>query len=446
MTTIDSTLDKVLPHSDEAERSILGAVLQKNHLFNHAAEVLSRDDFYMDRHQVIFTAMGELSEKTRPIDLLTLKDELQRKELLEASGGVAYLASLIDGVPVVDNIDAYTRMVKERSILRKLIYLSNQLMNRCFEDQEEALDILEAAEQQIFQIAQEKVRKGFVALQPLAKETYKYLQDLSEQKLKTTGIATGFTDLDTLTSGLQRSDLIIVAARPAMGKTSFCLNVAQHAAIVQEKVVGILSLEMSAPQIVMRLLCSLARVDAHKMRTGHLGHEDWARLATALDQLSKARIFIDDSATLSIVELRSKARRLKTEHRLDLLIVDYLQLISAKGENRTQEISAISRALKGLAKELEIPVVALSQLSRAPEHRRGDHRPQLSDLRESGSIEQDADVVMFIFREEEYKRTEENQGKAQIILGKQRNGPTDSFELAFLKPFTKFENLWKGDE
>lgn len=451
----DLALEKTLPHSDEAERAVLGAILIDNSLFDQAGEMLSISDFYLEAHRILFAVMQELSSDSRAIDSLTLREELQKRSQLEASGGVAYIASLLDGVPRVSNLQHYARIVKEKSLLRRLIHSANEIVVRGFSSEEDPLSLLEQAEKSIFEISQEKVESSFVNVQNLLTKAYKDIESLYRDKELITGIPTGFVELDHLTSGFQRADLIIVAARPGLGKTSFALNVAQYAAIHREKVVGIFSLEMAAQQLVSRMLCAEAHVDGHKVRTGYLSKEDWNRLAKGVSRLAKARVFVDDTPGIAIVEMRSKARRLKAEHGLDLLVVDYLQLMSGPSstsrvrfENRQQEISAISRALKGLAKELDIPVVAISQLSRAPEQRRGDHRPQLSDLRESGSIEQDADVVLFIYREDMYRRDEDlgDEGIAQIIIGKQRNGPTGTVRLAFIDQWTKFENLAREAE
>ncbi len=443
----DATLEKPLPYSEDAERSILGAVLLDEQLFNHVAELLNRDDFYLDKHRRIFSAMEALSAQSRAIDIITVKEELERTGELEPAGGAAYLASLTDGLPRATNIEHYGRIVKEKSILRRMIAFADETLRRCMAAEEDVLDILESTEKRIFEIAEEKVRSGFLPIKEVIKGTFKDLEELYERKQLITGVPTGFTDFDELTSGLQPSDLIIVAARPGLGKTSFCLNIAETAAIKHNLSVGIFSLEMSASQLIRRMLCSQARINSHKFRSGFLSREEWGKIAVAMGVLSEARIFIDDTAGISMVEIRSKARRLKAERGLDLVIIDYLQLISGRGkyENRTQEISAISRALKGLAKELNIPVVAISQLSRAPEVRRGDHRPQLSDLRESGSLEQDSDTVVFIFREELYNPTEDNAGIAEVIVAKQRSGPTGIIKLAFIKEYTRFENLYKED-
>jgi replicative DNA helicase len=447
VATTDVTQEKTLPHNLEAERTVLGAVLVDNAAFSSAAEVLTREDFYRESHRRIFEAMAVLAERSQPIDLVTLKNELTRGGALEAAGGAAYLGSLLDGVPRITNVEHWSRIIKERAVLRNLIHASNRIVQSCFEGEDEAAVLLDRAEKAIFDIAERRIRQGFVGIREIVKESFRTIDQLSQSKEMVTGLPTGFVDIDEMTSGLQKGELVIVAARPAMGKTSFCLNVAQHASMRAGETVGIFSLEMSKEQLVLRMLCSDSRVDAHKLRTGRLQEKDWARLAKAYADLSASKVFIDDSSTLSPLEMRAKCRRLRAEHGLGLVIVDYLQLVTSTGrvENRQQEISAISRSLKGLAKELSVPVVALSQLSRAPEART-DRRPQLSDLRESGALEQDADIVMFIYREEEYKPSDENRGIAEIIIGKQRNGPTGTRKLAFIKEFTRFENLqpqWK---
>jgi replicative DNA helicase len=425
----------------------LGAVLVDNAAFNAAAELLVREDFYGESHRRVFDAMVALAERSLPIDLVTLKNELSRSQALESAGGPAYLASLLDGLPRITNVEDWCRIVKEKAVLRHLIHAGQRIVHSCFEGDQEVQELLDRAEKSIFDIAEHRIRQGFVGIREIVKESFRTIDQLSQSQDLVTGVPTGFVDLDERTSGLQKGDLIIVAARPAMGKTSLCLNVAQHAALKAGETVGVFSLEMSKEQLVLRMLCSDARVDAHRLRTGKLSEKDWTRLAKAYADLSQARIFIDDSATLTPLEIRAKCRRLKAEHGLGLIIIDYLQLLQGPGriENRQQEIAAISRSLKGLAKEISVPVIALSQLSRAPEART-EKRPQLSDLRESGAIEQDADIVMFIYREEEYKPTEENRGIAEIIIGKQRNGPTGTVRLVFIKEFTRFENFeYRGD-
>lgn len=421
----------------------MGAILLDNAVCNQAIELLRRDDFFLDSHRRIFDKMVTLTERLMPIDLITLSDELRRAGEFEQIGGATYIASLIDGVPRTDTIEPYAKLVKQKSMLRKLISASQQIVSLAFEEEDEADVIIDKAEHMIFQIAEDRVRQGFQYIGDVAHRRLEQIEQMAGRPEMITGVPTGFTDFDRMTSGLQRQELIVIAARPSMGKTALALNVAQYAA-KNANVVGIFSLEMSAEQLVSRLLCSEARVDAHRLRTGYLNREEWARLADALRRLCETKVFIDDSAAVSVMEMRAKCRRLKAEHGLDMLIIDYLQLMAGRGriESRQQEVSQISRDLKGLAKELDVPVIALSQLSRAPEQR-SEHKPQLSDLRESGAIEQDSDVVCFIYREELYNPTDENQGMAELIIGKQRNGPTGMVQLAFLKEFTRFENMWR---
>jgi len=443
----DITLEKTLPCNLEAERSILGAILLDDKAALTVFEKLKPQDFYLDSHRRIFEKMAYLTNNARPIDIVTLKDELQRSNELESVGGAAYLAGLTDGLPRAMNIEFYAEIVREKSTLRRLIQISSETMARSYQDEESAQEILQNIEKAIFDIANQQFHSGFSSITPVVSEVFKQIEELSNRKVPVTGLETGFVDLDRMTAGMHSSDLIIVAARPGLGKTSLCLNIAEHVAIRKGKTVGIFSLEMSKEQLVKRLLCSEARIDAHRINTGYLNKEDWHRLSRASGDLSETKIFIDDSATITVAELRTKARRLSLEHGLDLVIVDYLQLMSGSSqryENRTQEISQISRGLKGIAKELSVPVIAVSQLSRAVESRTGEHRrPQLSDLRESGSIEQDADVVLFIYREDMVNPTEENTGLAELIIGKQRNGPTGSIQLAFSRQFTKFDSLYQ---
>ena len=439
----DPFFEKGLPSNIEAERSILGAILLDSQVCNQAIELLRRDDFFLDSHRRLFDKMIVLSERMTPIDLVTLREELQRAGEFEQIGGATYIASLIDGVPRTDNIEPYARIVKAKSMLRKLITASNQIVALAFEEEDEPDVIIDKAEQMIFQIAEDRVRQGFQYVGDVAHRRLEQIEQMAGRPEMITGVPTGFTDFDRMTSGLQRQELIVIAGRPSTGKTALALNMAQYAA-KNANVVGIFSLEMSAEQLVSRLLCSEARVDAHRLRTGYLNREEWARLADALRRLCETKVYIDDTPGIGVMEMRAKSRRLKAEHGLDLLIIDYLQLMAGRGriESRQQEVSQISRDLKALAKELEVPVVALSQLSRAPEQRT-EHKPQLSDLRESGAIEQDSDVVAFIYREELYNPTDENQGVAELIIGKQRNGPTGTVPLAFLKEFTRFENMWR---
>jgi replicative DNA helicase len=443
-------MDRTLPHNLEAEKSVLGAILINNQAFNQAAEVIDAADFFRDAHRRIFEKMIALTDRSEPVDLITIKDELIKSNELDEVGGPAYISSLTDGVPRSGNVEYYAKIVKEKSTLRRLIQSATEVLGRAYDAEEDADDLLDEAERSIFQIAEHRLRSGFVRVGDMVDQGYQMIEQLQAQRGLVTGAPSGFTELDEMTSGFQKSDLVIVAARPSMGKTSFVLNIALNAAIDAGKSVGMFSLEMSKEQLFLRMLTSEARVDAHRFRGGYLGEQDYGRLVNAFGRLHDAKMFVDDTPGVGILEMRAKSRRLKLEHGLDLLIVDYLQLMQGRGrfESRQQELASISRALKILAKELEVPILALSQLSRAPETR-ADHRPQLSDLRESGALEQDADVVMFIFREEMY-RTEggepnpDAEGTAEIIIGKQRNGPTGTVRLAFLKQFTRFENLARG--
>ncbi|MFI5088260.1 MAG: replicative DNA helicase [Terriglobales bacterium] len=450
MATIDYALERGLPANIDAERSILGAILLDNFTYTQASsENLQADDFSLDSHRRIYGRIAELADSGRPVDLVTLAEELSRRKEVEAIGGVAYLSSLTDGLPHRPNIEQYVRIVKDKALLRGLIFASNAAVARAMDEAEPAQDVLTSAEAAIYELSDKRFTSGFRDVKQIVKESFGSIDALYERGQRVTGLETHFVDLDNLTSGLQRSDLIIIAGRPSMGKTALALNIAENAAVKDNKVVGMFSLEMSREALLLRLLCSNAIVDAHKLRTGFLGRDDYQKLVAALGRLAEAPVFIDDTPGITISEMRAKARRLQHQMggRLDLLIVDYLQLMSggapggkARFENRTQEVSAISRGLKLLAKELRVPVIGLSQLSRAPESRGGDHRPQLSDLRESGSIEQDADLVGFIFREEVYNPTPENEGFAELIIAKQRNGPTGKVNLAFLKRSTRFES------
>jgi replicative DNA helicase len=446
MATTDYSLAHTLPANVEAERSILGAILLDNLAYNEAAEHLKPEDFSLDSHRRIFTRMVDLAESSRPIDMITLVEELDRRKELEAIGDVGYISGLVDGVPDRPSIEHYIKIVRDKALLRGLIHAANAAIARASDQSDPAEEILNDAEAAIFQLSEKRIGRGFMGVQEIVKESFGSVDALLQRGQRITGLATHYTDLDEMTSGFQRSDLIIIAARPSMGKTAFAMNIAENASIEDQKVVGMFSLEMSREALLLRLLCSRARVDSHKMRTGSLWRDDMTKVVHAMEQLAHAPIFIDDTPGIALSEMRAKARRLQqSQGKLDLLIVDYLQLMSGGGrryENRTQEVSAISRGLKALAKELAVPVVALSQLSRAPESRGGDHRPQLSDLRESGSIEQDADVVAFIFREEVYKQDDPDlQGKAELIIAKQRNGPTGRVNLAFLKNSTRFESM-----
>ena len=434
-------LERPLPHSLDAERGVLGAVLLDNHALDAAMEKLRPEDFFLDQHRRIFDRMVALREAGEAIDLVTLAEHLHRRGELEAAGGAAYLAQLVDGVPRISNVEHYARIVKEKALLRNLAYTAHAIQQQALEGSEAADEVLDRAESSIFQLAEERVRAGFIGVKELVRDNFTRLERIFTEGRRITGLATGYQTLDNLTSGLQSSELIIVAARPSMGKTALALNIAENVALRQGEPVALFSLEMSKESLLLRLLASQARVDAHKFRTGHLAREDWNRMTQALARLAEAPLWIDDSAATTVVEMGAKARRLKREKGLAMLIVDYLQLITVRGRfnNRQEEVSSISRALKGLAKELAVPVVVLSQLTRAPE--REERRPQLADLRESGAIEQDADVVMFIHRPNFYKpdQPEEERAKAELIVAKQRNGPTDKVNFVFLANFTRFE-------
>ncbi len=441
----DAAVDRSLPHNLDAERAVLGAVLLHGETIHEALEVIDAADFFRDAHRRIFDKMVRLLERGQAIDFITLKDELGRSGELDTVGGPAYVASLVDGLPHGTNVAEYARIVKEKATLRNLIFSANEILNTAYEAEQDADAILDRAEQSIFAIAEDSIRAGFVSMRDLATASFAAVEQAHARKQLITGVPTGFQELDEMMSGLQPSDLVIVASRPSMGKTSLALNIAQHVGLSTDMTVGFFSLEMSKEQLFLRMLTSEAGIDGHRLRTGFLGEQDWPKLTAALATLGDAKIFIDDSASITVLEMRAKARRLMAENGLHMLVIDYLQLMQGRGrfENRVTELASISRGLKALAKELNIPIVALSQLSRAPENRPG-RRPQLSDLRESGALEQDADVVILIWREEMYEETPENQGVAELIVAKQRNGPTGSVKLAFIKEYTRFENLeWK---
>jgi len=450
LATTDYISAQALPANIEAERSILGAILLDNLAYNQAAEHLKPEDFLLDSHRRIYSRMIDLSEASHSIDLITLCEELSRKSELETIGGAAYVSGLLDGVPDRPSIENYIKIVRDKSLLRSLIHTATAAIARASDQGDAAEEILNDTEAQIFQLSEKRIGRGFMGVQEIIRESFGSVDAFLQRGSRITGLETHYVDLDEKTSGFQKSDLIIVAARPSMGKTSFAMNIAENVAIEDRKTVAVFSLEMSKEALLQRMLCSVARVDAHKFRTGSLWQDDMRKITRAIEQLAEAPIFIDDTPGITISEMRAKARRLlQSKGSLDLIVVDYLQLMSGGGkryENRTQEVSAISRGLKALAKELAVPVVALSQLSRAPESRgAGDHRPQLADLRESGSIEQDADVVAFIFREEVYKPDDpELDGVAELIIRKQRNGPTGTVKLAFLKSSTRFESRADG--
>jgi replicative DNA helicase len=439
--------ERTLPHNLEAERSVLGAILVHNDAFNLAAQVITPRDFYRDGHRRIFERMIDLNERNQAIDFVTLKEELARAGELDDVGGPSYVASLADGVPRATNIEYYARIVKEKATLRNLIYAANKILGNAYEADQESDLILDEAESAIFAVADDRMKAGFIQMRDLVRDSFPKIEQMFEQKRLITGVPTGFLDLDGMTRGLQGGDLVIIAARPSMGKTSLVLNMSQYVAAQPGYTVGFFSLEMSKESLFLRLLTSEAQIDSHRLMSGAIGQKDYGRISHALETLNGMRLFIDDTANISVLEMRAKARRLQAEHGLSLLVVDYIQLMSGRGrfENRTLELASISRSLKGLAKELNVPIVVLSQLSRAPEAR-ADHRPQLSDLRESGALEQDADVVILIYRDDVYNRDESSPhaGTAELILAKQRNGPTGVVRLAFLREQTRFANLAQG--
>jgi replicative DNA helicase len=441
-------LEKPLPSSEDAERVILGAVLLDNALIAQAVEHLKPEDFYSPLNRRVFAAMIALFEKQRQIDPILIGEELKKEGSLESIGGTTTITNLTFGLPHFSDIGEYIQVVKDKAVVRNLIRACNSITSEALSEEDDAQAVLEKAERTIFAIAEGRQREGFARVAPVAENVFNIVKARAAgDATGITGLSTGFRELDDMTSGLQRTDLVIVAGRPSMGKTALCLTLAQNAALRTNAIVAIFSLEMSKEQLVTRMLASEAHINAHRFRTGHLMTAEWERLAGAVGTLSQARIFIDDTPAISALEIRAKCRRLAAEQKgLDLIVVDYLQLMggSKRTESRQQEVSQISRELKGLAKEMDVPVVALSQLSRAPEAR-NPPRPLMSDLRESGSIEQDADVVAFIYREDYYKETEENKGLAELIIAKQRNGPTGTVKLAFLREFTRFENYF-GEE
>ncbi|HWW50140.1 MAG TPA: replicative DNA helicase [Verrucomicrobiae bacterium] len=439
----DTALERPLPHNLEAERSILGAILLDNHALNAAVERLRSDDFFLPQHRHIFEQMIQLGEKQQAIDTVTLMEDLNRRGQLEAAGGVPYLSQLADGLPRVTNVEHYARIVKEKATLRNLIFSASAIQEQALAAGDDADSILDRAESAIFQLAEDRVRTGLIGVKDLVKEGYERLEKIFSEGRRITGLATGYPGLDNEIAGLQNSELIILAARPSMGKTALALNIAENVALRQGQPVAVFSLEMSKESLLLRLLASEARVDAHKFRTGHMNRDDWEKVTRSLAELGEAPIWIDDSASSTVLEMGAKARRLKRDRGLALVVVDYLQLVvpthTSRGSNRQEEVSGISRALKGLAKELKVPVLVLSQLTRAPE--REERKPQLSDLRESGAIEQDADVVLFINRPNFYKTDlpEEDRAKAELVIAKQRNGPTGVRNFVFLSRYTRFE-------
>jgi replicative DNA helicase len=449
MRDIDTSLHRVPPQNLEAEQSVLGGILLENQAVNVVLEILESGDFYSESHRKVFASVVELTERNEPVDLITLSSLLRDKKHLDAVGGVAYLASLVDNVPSAANIAYYARIVKEKAVLRGLIGTATEILNKSYNIGADVDQVLDEAEHAIFEISENKIRPTFYPLKGIIKDSFKTIERLFERKELITGVPTGFERMDEITSGLQKSDLIIIAGRPSMGKTAFALNIAQYAAIEADTPVAVFSLEMAKEQLALRMLASEARVDSQRLRKGFLGEMDWPKLTTAAGHLSEAPIFIDDTPAISVLEMKAKSRRLKADAGLGLIILDYLQLMRSGGykDSREQEISEISRSLKALAKELHVPVVALSQLNRKVEDRT-NRRPQMADLRESGAIEQDADVIAFIYRDEVYNKSEDNpeKGIAEVIIGKQRNGPTGTIKLAFLEKFTRFENLARTDD
>lgn len=436
--------ERVPPQNLEAERAILGAMLLDKGAIGRVLEVLDEEYFYKEAHKKIYQVVLSLYERNEPADLITVVEELRRENCLEEVGGAAYVASLLDAVATAANVEHHAKIVQEKAILRNLIIAGTKIVSAGFEEKDDVEGALDQAEQLIFNIAQKKVGRGFIRIKDYIHDSFEAVERLYHRQTYVTGTPTGFSKIDEMTAGFQASDLIVVAARPSMGKTSLCLTIAQQVSVRGHIPVAIFSLEMAADQLVMRMLCSEARVDLHRVRTGRLEDTDWGRLTTAAGALTESPIFIDDSPGLTVLEMRTKARRLKAECNLGLVILDYLQLMQGRGrfESRQQEISEISRSLKGLAKELKVPVIAISQLSRAVESRT-ERRPQLADLRESGAIEQDADLVAFIYRDAYYNPHSDKKDIAEIIIAKQRNGPTGTVELVFKKEYTRFEELEK---
>jgi len=430
------------PQNISAEQAAIGSMLLQEDAILRTVEILKPEDFYRKSHEIIYRCISELFDKNNGVDLVTLTEELKRKDLLEKIGGVTYLTNLINSVPTAANIEYYVRIIEEKSILRNLINNATKIISMGYEEKEDAKVLMDRAEHLMFEVSNRNLGQAFVPIKEILQDSFEKIEDLYHRDEYITGIPSGFVEFDDLTTGFQPSELIVIAGRPGMGKTAFCMNIAQNAAISKNTPVAIFSLEMSKSQLVQRMLCSEARVDAHNLRKGRLAESDWPTLSMAAGRLSSAPIFIDDSASATSLEIKAKARRLKAQHDLGLIIIDYMQLMqnSSRAENRQQEISEISRSLKSLARELNVPVIAASQLSRAVEQRI-ERRPRLSDLRESGAIEQDADLVIFIYREEYYKPKTEKKGTAEIIISKQRNGPTGTIDLAFIKEYAKFENL-----
>lgn len=437
-------LKKTPPQSVEAEKTALGGILLNNKNLNVVLSIISPEDFYKDSNRKIIEKIISLVDKSKPVDVVTLSEELQREGTLDEVGGASYISSLMDGVPKSLNVEFYAQIIKEKSLLRQLILSSAKIISSSYEQREDADQLLDEAQASIIEVAEQRVKPGFVPVGSLASPTLDMIKALHDRKETVTGIPTGFRDLDNLTAGFHSSEFIVIAARPSMGKTALCLNISQYAGLKTDYSVGFFSLEMAKEQVMIRLLCAEAQLDLKKVRTGFIGERDFEKLKLSAEALSRSKIFIDESSALTVMEMKAKARRLKMEQNLDLVFIDYIQLMHPGGrfENRNQEMSYISRSLKELAKEIKIPVVGISQLSRAPEKGRREPIPQLSDLRESGAIEQDADVVIFIYRPEFYRPDDESiRGIADINVAKQRNGPTGKISLAFIREYVRFADM-----
>jgi len=437
---------KVPPHNIEAERSVLGGILIDPQALLKVLEIIIPDDFYQESHKLIYKAIIELFENSEPYDLIKLHDHLMKKGTIQNIGGVPFLAELAEAVPIASNVHHYAHIVKNKSVLRRLIDASTSIASSCYDELDDVNEILESSEKLIYEISQAQIDQNYVDIKSILKDTIKDLEKLLSKKELITGVPTGFTDFDNLTAGLQRSDLIIIAGRPSMGKTAFALNIAQNTSIRHNVPVAVFSLEMPRRQLAMRMLSAEAKIDAQALRTGFITEHDFRKIVDAANNISRAKLFIDDKPAQTVLEIKAKTRRLKMEHNIGLVIIDYLQLMRGNkgfGESREREISEISRSLKAMAKELDIPVIALSQLNRKVEDRPGSKRPQMSDIRESGAIEQDADVIAFIYRDEVYNKSEDNpnRGRAEIIIEKQRNGPTGVVTLTFVKKFSLFGNF-----
>ncbi|GAA0178197.1 replicative DNA helicase [Clostridium sediminicola] len=433
---------KSLPHNIQAEQTILGCMLKDKTSIVNAAETLNEEDFYRGSHKILFKAIIDLFMKDIPVDMITLIEHLKSINVLDSVGGITYITEISNSVIITSNLNSYVKIVKDKSILRNLIKSSTEIIEECYTKQDDVPDVLDTAEKRIFDIAQNRATNDYEAISTVLERSITNVENIFNQSGVTTGVSSGFPELDEMTSGFQPGDMVLVAARPSMGKTTFSINIAQNAALRDGKSVVVFSLEMSKEQLANKILSAEANVDMLKLRTGELSEEDWANIGKVAGPIASSRIYIDDTAGVTVMEMRSKCRRIKIEHGIDMILIDYLQLMSgsARSESRQQEVSEISRSIKALAKEMECPVIALSQLSRAPEQR-ADHRPMLSDLRESGSIEQDADLVMFLYRDEYYDKETEDKNVAEVIIAKQRNGPTGTAKLAWIGQYSKFGRL-----